>query len=143
MAYCKVLYHWRTLATSTASSGGAKSYASDAGLRALQSAMKRRGIEAEVTSAGPNGIYCVHYAIKNNDLVSVIIPTKDGYDNIERCVSSIIKKTDYPNFEIIIADNGSTNSHMWDLYARFENSWEIASVLKRLIFHSISLESII
>lgn len=116
----KVLYHWRTLATSTASSGGAKSYASDAGLRALQSAMKRRGIEAEVTSAGPNGIYCVHYAIKNNDLVSVIIPTKDGYDNIERCVSSIIKKTDYPNFEIIIADNGSTNSHMWDLYARFE-----------------------
>lgn len=116
----KVLYHWRTLATSTASSGGAKSYASDAGLRALQSAMERRGIEAEVTSAGPNGIYCVHYAIKNNDLVSVIIPTKDGYDNIERCVSSIIKKTDYPNFEIIIADNGSINSHMWDLYARFE-----------------------
>lgn len=56
----KVLYHWRTLATSTASSGGAKSYTSDAGLRALQSAVERRGIQAEVVSASPDGIHNVH-----------------------------------------------------------------------------------
>ena len=115
----KVLYHWRTLATSTASSGGAKSYTSDAGLRALQSAVERRGIQAEVVSAGPNGIYNVHYDVSGDELVSVIIPTKNGYDNIERCVSSIIDKTDYPNYEIIIADNGSDNPHMQDLYQRF------------------------
>lgn len=115
----KVLYHWRTLATSTASSGGAKSYTSDAGLRALQSAVDRRGIQAEVVSAGPNGIYNVHYDVSGDELVSVIIPTKNGYDNIERCVSSIIDKTDYPNYEIIIADNGSDNPHMQDLYQRF------------------------
>lgn len=116
----KVLYHWRMLATSTASSGSAKSYTSDAGLRALQSAMKRRGIDAEVVSAGPNGIYNVRYAIADPALVSVIIPTKNGYDNIERSVSSIIAKTEYKNYEIIIADNGSTNPHMFELYKRFE-----------------------
>lgn len=116
----KVLYHWRTLATSTASGAGAKSYASDAGLKALQSAMERRGIDAEVVSAGPNGIYNVHYAIADPALVTVIIPTKNGYDNIERCVSSIIEKTEYKNYEIIIADNGSTNPHMFDLYKRYE-----------------------
>ncbi|PJM76098.1 glycosyltransferase [Bifidobacterium simiarum] len=116
----KVLYHWRTLATSTASSGSAKSYTSDAGLRALESAIERRGIDATVQSAGPNGIYNVHYAIKGQPLVSVVIPTKNGYDNVERCVSSIIKKTTYPNYEIVLADNGSTNPHMFELYKRFE-----------------------
>lgn len=116
----KVLYHWRTLATSTASSGGAKSYASDAGLKALQSAMVRRGIDAEVVSSGLNGIYSVHYGVIGDPKVSVIIPTKNGYDNIERCVNSIIAKTEYQNYEILIADNGSTNPHMRDLYQSFQ-----------------------
>ncbi|MBT1161483.1 glycosyltransferase [Bifidobacterium sp. SO1] len=116
----KVLYYWRTLATSTASSGGAKSYASDAGLRALRSAVKRRGIAAQVVPSLAGGIYHVHYDIASRDLVSVIIPTKNGYDNIERCVSSIIDKTDYGNYEIIIADNGSSNPNMWNLYKRYQ-----------------------
>lgn len=128
----KVLYHWRTLATSTASGSGAKNYASDAGLRALRSAVERRGVNAEVVpattpviSGDPTtgsvvaGIYHVHYAIADPALVSVIIPTKNGYDNIERCVDSVIGKTTYPNYEIIIADNGSTNPHMQDLYDRY------------------------
>lgn len=61
----------------------------------------------------------MHYDVVGDELVSVIIPTKNGYDNIERCVSSIIDKTDYRNYEIIIADNGSDNPHMQDLYQRF------------------------
>ena len=120
----KVLYHWRTLPTSTASSGGAKDYASDAGLRALSSAMERRGIDAEVVSAGPSGIYNVHYGIHDPDLVTVIIPTKNGYDNIERCMDSVIEKTKYPNYEVLIADNGSTNPAMKKLYARYKERLE-------------------
>ena len=116
----KVLYHWRTLPTSTASSSGAKDYASEAGVRALRSAMGRRGIDAEVVSAGPSGIYDVHYGIDSSALVSVIIPTKDGYDNIERCMDSLIGKTQYPNYEVLIADNGSRNPAMKKLYARYK-----------------------
>ncbi|OZG48919.1 glycosyltransferase family 2 protein [Bombiscardovia coagulans] len=116
----KVLYHWRTLASSTASGSGAKDYASDAGLRALQSAMERRQTGAEVVSAGPSGIYNVHYPVAQEDLVSVIIPTKDGYDNIERCMDSILAKTTYSNYEVIIADNGSTHPAMRDLYQRYQ-----------------------
>ncbi|BDR54114.1 hypothetical protein KIMH_02250 [Bombiscardovia apis] len=116
----KVLYHWRTLASSTASGSGAKNYASDAGLRALQSAMERRGTGAQVVSAGPSGIYNVHYPVSGDDMVSVIIPTKDGYDNIERCLDSIIAKTTYSNYEVIIADNGSTNPAMHKLYSHYQ-----------------------
>ncbi|MFT8357923.1 glycosyltransferase family 2 protein [Bifidobacterium aquikefiri] len=116
----KVLYHWRTLATSTASAGSAKSYTSDAGLRALESMIARRSLAATVKSAGPNGIYDIDYSIAHQDLVSVIIPTKDGYDNIDRCVHSIIAKTTYSNYEIIVADNGSKNPHMVELYDTFK-----------------------
>ncbi|WP_300767224.1 glycosyltransferase [uncultured Bifidobacterium sp.] len=115
----KVLYHWRTLPTSTASDGGAKNYASLAGLRALQDAVARRGYHAEVLPGIAAGIYDIHYDVDENELVSIIIPTRDGYDNIERCVTSIIEKTNYGNYEIVIADNGSTNPHMADLYERF------------------------
>lgn len=116
----KVLYHWRTLPTSTASSSGAKDYASEAGVRALRSAMGRREIDAEVVSEGPSGIYDVHYGIDSSALVSVIIPTKDGYDNIERCMDSLIGKTQYPSYEVLIADNGSRNPAMKKLYARYK-----------------------
>ena len=115
----KVLYHWRTLPTSTASDGGAKNYASLAGLRVLRDAVVRRGYRAEVTPSIADGIYDIHYEVDENELVSIIIPTRDGYDNIERCVTSIIEKTSYGNYEIVIADNGSTNPHMADLYERF------------------------
>lgn len=52
--------------------------------------------------------------------MSVIIPTKDGYDNIERCMDSLIGKTQYPNYEVLIADNGSRNPAMKKLYARYK-----------------------
>ena len=126
----KVLYHWRMLATSTASSGAAKDYTSDAGLRALESMIERRGLNATVAPTEAftmdddehliSGVYDIHYQVNGEDLVSVIIPTKNGYDNVERSVNSIIAKTDYPNYEIILADNGSTNPRMQDLYRHFE-----------------------
>lgn len=116
----KVLYHWRTLPTSTASGAGAKNYASEAGLKALQSALDRRGIDAQAVHSIAAGIYDVHYAVVGDPLVSVIIPTKNGYDNIERCLNSLIGKTAYDNYEIIIADNGSDNPNMFKLYDHFK-----------------------
>lgn len=114
----KILYHWRMLPTSTAGDQGSKNYAFKAGLLALQSALDRRGIDAEACHGPLNGIYDVHYRVSDPQMVSVIIPTRDGYDNIERCVSSILANTAYPNYEIIIADNGSSNSNMRLLYER-------------------------
>lgn len=43
-------------------------------------------------------------------LVSIIVPTRDKLDLIEPCVRSVLEKTSYPSFEIIIVDNGSTDS---------------------------------
>ena len=116
----KVLYYWRMLPTSTAVDQGSKGYAFEAGLRAVQDALVRRGINGHATHGAANGLYDVYYDIKSDKLVSIIIPTKNGYKDVQRCVSSIIEKTTYKNYEIIMADNGSTDPKMHELYAEFE-----------------------
>ena len=49
----KVLYHWRTLPTSTASAASAKPYAFVAALKAVGEHLQRTDTPAEVTEAGP------------------------------------------------------------------------------------------
>ncbi|GMC11813.1 MULTISPECIES: glycosyltransferase family 2 protein [Enterococcus] len=116
----KVLYYWRMLPTSTAVDQGSKGYAFEAGLRAVQDALVRQGINGHATHGAANGLYDVYYDIESEKLVSIIIPTKNGYKDVQRCVSSIIEKTTYQNYEIIMADNGSTDPKMHELYAEFE-----------------------
>ncbi|WP_411372609.1 MULTISPECIES: glycosyltransferase family 2 protein [Enterococcus] len=116
----KVLYHWRTIPGSTASSGEAKSYIYDSGVKALTDALNRRGIKGKVRPGRISGFYEVMYDVIKEDLVSVIIPTKNGYEDLKVCVDSIIEKTTYPNYEIIIADNGSTDPKMQELFANYK-----------------------
>ncbi|MEO1672361.1 MAG: glycosyltransferase family 2 protein, partial [Cyanobacteria bacterium J06631_2] len=52
----------------------------------------------------------VRYEIKEHKLVSIIIPTKDLADTLDVCLESIFSKTTYPNYEVIVIDNGSTEA---------------------------------
>lgn len=102
----RVLYHWRMHDESTSKDFDNKPYAMLAGQRALNEHFKRQGMraEAEITNQG----FRVHYALPENaPLVSLIIPTRNSYKLIQNCVESILAKTTYQNYEIIIIDNGS------------------------------------
>lgn len=130
----QILYYWRILPSSTAADQSTKSYAFDAGLKAVQDAINRRGIEATVQHAAGNGLYDVDYKVLSEDLVSVIIPTRNGYDDVKRCVDSIIEKTTYSNYEIILADNGSDQPEMQELYAGYKKQLD-----DRFIVESIDI----
>ena len=99
----KVLYSWRKSPGSTASGPFEKEYAFDAGKKALNDALKRRKIDAECVGGVQIGTYRVKYSIEENPLVSIIIPTKT-LRNIQKCIESILKKSTYRNFEIIVMD---------------------------------------
>src|SRR5699024_6457360 len=91
----QILYYWRILPSSTAADQSTKSYAFDAGLKAVQDAIDRRKIKATVQHAAGNGLYDVDYHVISEELVRVIITTRNGYDDVKRCVDSIIDKTTY------------------------------------------------
>jgi GT2 family glycosyltransferase len=105
----KVLYHWRKLPTSTAGGFAAKPYAHEAGLLALtEHAARIWGKEnCQVSSTEQYFQYSFYFPIPNQPLVSIIIPTRDHHELLETCLQSILAKTTYPNFEIIILNNNS------------------------------------
>ena len=104
----KVLYHWRKVPGSTAAEFSGKSYAQDAGRKALESAMKRRSVEATVLDGKYPGTYKVEYRLEHEPLVSIVIPFKDHPDLLKTCIESILDKTSYSNYEIVGISNNST-----------------------------------
>ena len=105
----KILYHWRKIPGSTAEKYDAKD-SDTASLKALNEAIKRRSIEGIVEKGLQMGTFRVRRRIVNNPLISIIIPTKDKLEFLTKCIDSINKKTEYPNYEILIVDNKSVES---------------------------------
>jgi len=105
----KVLYHWRKLPSSTSFISRSKTYANDAGLQALQNAVSRRKITAQVLNGKTFARYRVKYNLLENPKVSIIIPFRDQPQLLKLCLNSILEKTTYKNFEIIGISNNSTN----------------------------------
>ena len=103
----RVLYHWRSHPGSTAQAGSEKDYALLAGARALNDHFGRIGISASAELL-EFGMYRAHYNIPTPvPLVSLIIPTRNSLNLLKQCVDSILDKTTYENYEIIIVDNNS------------------------------------
>lgn len=116
----KILYHWRTTQESVASSSLVKPYASLSAKRALKDALTRKGFPVEVFDGLYPTTYRVRYAIVDNPRVSIIIPTKDHVEVLQHCIQSILEKTAYDNYEILIIDNQSQEPQTWDYYASLQ-----------------------
>ena len=105
----KVLYHWRIHRKSTAmSDSGAKPYTLSAAQRAIDEHLDRRGINGRAELIPEFSMFRVRYEQpEQKPLASIVIATRDRQDLLQGCIESISAKTDYPNYEIVIVDNGS------------------------------------
>ncbi len=103
----KILYHWRMRKESTANALAAKPYALEAAEKAKKEALERRGLKGDITFLPAVAQYRVTYYPQGNPLVSIVIPSKDNPEVLKMCLSGIFKYTEYPNFEVVIVDNGS------------------------------------
>ncbi|HEY1584010.1 MAG TPA: glycosyltransferase family 2 protein [Chthoniobacterales bacterium] len=107
----RVLYHWRMSEKSAALSFDAKPHARAAAIKALTEHLERQKIAAQVTSSGDEDFRRIRYLLPNEKpRVSIVIPTRDLLDLLQPCVESILEKTTYPNFDLILVDNDSGES---------------------------------
>ena len=105
----KILYHWRTSAGSTASDTSEKSYAYQNGLKALAEHIERCQLPAQAEPLESTPYFRIRYHVPEPaPLVSLIIPTRDGVHLLETSIGSVLQKTTYKNYEIIVVDNGSS-----------------------------------
>ena len=128
----KILYHWRIIEGSTASGVGQKNYAYLAGKKVLEDTVRRRGYHARVQLLEKILCYNVEFYPVGEHLISIIIPTKDKADVLERCLESIYKKTKTQNYEIIVVDNNSEEEATFQLFKKYEQK-ENFRVLKQPI----------
>ena len=127
----KTLYFWRSHKDSVAQNIGAKTYAIEAGQKAVHDSVVRSGYNCEVTSTElcPTA-YRIKYELKIHPLVSIIIPNFDHKDDLQRCLESIIKKTTYDNYEIVIIENNSKEQKTFDYYDHLSKKYTNVKIVE-------------
>ena len=125
----KILYYWRSHPNSVASDINAKTYAIDAAKRAVEAHMERAGLKAEVESskAFPT-IFKFKYELKETPKVSILIPNKDHLGDLKKCINSILEKSTYKDYEIIVIENNSIKTETFDYYKEIEKDDRIRVV---------------
>lgn len=113
----RILYHWRTHKASTADNPASKMYAFEAGKRAIEGNLERCGVKgAVVTHTSDYGFYNVTYPVKDNPLISIIIPNKDQRDTLKQCLDSVERRSTYQNYEILVVENNSEEAETFAYY---------------------------
>jgi glycosyltransferase involved in cell wall biosynthesis len=112
----EVLYHWRVVPGSSAGDPQAKTYAWDAGRRAVQDHLDRIGIAGTVEFGRFPGTYRIERQLPPARSVSIVIPTRGSSGLIwgqRRCfvvdaVRTALARTDHDNLEIVVVYDTST-----------------------------------
>ena len=104
----KILYHSRVYKGSTArKNSDAKDCAYKVQKKVLTDWKNRNNLKAEVIEGAFQGFWRIKYSIKNSPKVSIIIPFRDKAIYLEKCLKSILEKTTYDNYEIVLINNRS------------------------------------
>jgi glycosyltransferase involved in cell wall biosynthesis len=105
----RILYHWRAIEGSTAVSSDAKPVAIAAAKRAVAEHVRLfdRGATVEPVAEAPMFLRVRHSLPTSAPLTSIVICTRDHESLLRTAIDSICSKTTYPNYEIVVLDNGS------------------------------------
>ena len=130
----KILYHWRERKESTALDPSAKPYIFEAAKKSKEDALERRGLKANLEMVDIMYQYRVNYISQTNPLVSVIIPSKDNYKVLKRCIETLYEITRYKNFEVILVDNGSNDENK-KLYQGLADKYNFRYIYEKMNFN--------
>ena len=125
----RILYHWRCSNQSTAANQGNKMYAIHAGKAALNAHYKRIGWNARAQEGAVDGWYQTKFTLKEEPLVSILIPNKDHTDDLDVCLNSFFERADYQNYEFIIIENNSVLPETFSYYEKIEKEHDNVKVV--------------
>ena len=114
----RILYHWRRSASSTSDNIRRKPKALEAGKRAIEEHLERRGEAGHVAVDWRTHAYWVKRDVKRPRRVCIIIPARDGIPLLSRCIDSLVKKTSYTDYEIVIVNNDSETEEAREYFSR-------------------------
>jgi glycosyltransferase involved in cell wall biosynthesis len=104
----RVLYHWREHGGSTAAAVYEKPGIESAQRRVLEALHRRRG-EAATFEMHASSWRIRRTLPRDLPMASIVVPTRDRPELLRRCVDGLRDCTDYPAWECVVVDNGSTD----------------------------------
>ena len=116
-----MLYHWRSVQGSTAADSNAKPYAGPSGIRAIEEHLQRMNLPGKAETITMPTWYRVKYEISGYPLVSIIILNRDHPEDLGKLVTSILEKSTYTNYELLVVENNSTLPTTFQLYDELRN----------------------
>ncbi|WP_338556613.1 glycosyltransferase [Erwinia sp. E_sp_B04_7] len=81
---------------------------------ATQQHLQRFNISATLEAGATPAVQRVRYTLQSQPRVSIIIPTRDHLPLLRRCIESLMEKTRYPDYELLIVDNQSQEKEACD-----------------------------
>ncbi|MDO5416884.1 MAG: glycosyltransferase [Lachnospiraceae bacterium] len=124
----RILYYWRAHKASVAESLEAKPYVIQAAHKALEEHLRRLKLNGEVLDSSVPSTYRIRYELKEKPLVSILIPNMNQMKTLKKCIDSILQKTSYENYEIIVIENNSTDPEIYQYYKELEKNQKIRVV---------------
>ncbi len=123
----RVLYYWRSHPGSVASDIGAKIYAIDAAKRAVEDHLEQYGIYNTVISSTRafETIFRLEYELTAEPLITIIVPNRNHYADLSRCIKSVIDLSTYRNFELLVVDNQSDDAEVLKYYEEIEKNPQV------------------
>jgi GT2 family glycosyltransferase/ribosomal protein L29 len=116
----EILYHWRKTPGSIAERTDAKPQIGLLQERAVNAHLERMKLPARAEQAKlPHRLKLIPTKRENYPKVSIIIPTRDAPDVFGRCLKSIFEKTSYPNFEVVVMDNETSDLAALELMKKY------------------------
>jgi GT2 family glycosyltransferase len=102
----RVLYHWRRSENSSASDVRQKPGQLEASWRAIEAHLERRGEQTRVAVDWRSHAFYVRRELREARKISIVIPSFRGWKSLVRCLESVVSRTSYPNYEIVIVQMG-------------------------------------
>ena len=122
----KVLYHKRCLEDLEGKDSEEKVQGYENAKRALKEHIQRVGLKGDVADGQLMGTYHIGYCINGFPKVCIIIPTKDRVEDLRICIDSILRRSSYNNYSIMIVDNSSVERETFEYYNSLKDNPKIS-----------------
>ena len=97
---------------------------SEQGRLAVEAQLRRLGLAGSAEAYGAPGCYRLRYALPDPlPKVSVLIPTQEHFEDLSLCLESLFDRTTYPDFEVILIENGSFSDRIFRYYEIIHKKW--------------------
>jgi O-antigen biosynthesis protein len=131
-----ILYHWRKAPASAAGGLAAKPYVFERQATSVTNSLRRCGYAQAQAAFTDEGQMRVTWPIME-ERVSIIIPTKDKAHLLERCIETLLRRTTYRDYEIILVDTGSVEQRTLAYYKTLKANPQLANRFKIVEYNGV------